>query len=48
MAKYGKVGFFQSSVVDKTLPCDFDGNCKCYIFLKTAMCKDSKKFWCTS
>ena len=27
--------FFQSSLVDKTLPCDFDGDLEYFIFLKT-------------
>ena len=40
--------FFQSSLVHKTLPCNFDGDLKCYIFLKTVLCKDSIKFWSTS
>ena len=28
--------FFQSSLVDKTLPRDFDGDLECFIFLRTA------------
>ena len=45
--KFWFFSFFQNSPVHKTFPCGFDGDLRCFVFLKTAMYKDSKKFCCT-
>ena len=44
MVKFGKNCFMQSSLVHKNLPCDSDEDLECYMFLKSVMCKYSKKF----
>ena len=47
MVSFGSFHFFQSSPLHKTFPYDLNEDLKCFIFLRTAMNKDSKKFWCT-
>ena len=42
MVRLGCFHFFQSSLVDKTLPCEFDGDLEYFIFLKTHIQTNAK------
>ena len=44
MVSFGPFHLFQTSPAYKTFPCGFDGDLRCYVFLKTSMFKYSKKF----
>ena len=48
MVRFGSFHPFQNSMVHKTFSSDFGRDLEWHIFSKTATCKDSKKFWCTS
>ena len=43
MVSFFPFHFFQYSPAQKTFPCGFEGDLGCYVFLKTSMCKYSKK-----
>ena len=45
MVIFGPFYFFQNSPAQ--FPCGFDGDLGCFVYLKTSVCKFSRKFWCT-